>query len=258
MNPGLSTDEPEEKETSPSEPSNPYSEHIEPKEKRAERRRKVSDPTPEVVWKTIENGTRNEGELEDRAAEYLPGKDVLVINGDFGVHRFAFPTPEIKRIRRPSERKAIQYYVNREYKFTLIEATMKTKLLNDNPNWSRSEIEEKSLSPEGLTAAVMSSYHLHYMLHQNIGRWLSAVERGGDDLKKKKKIALQSKLQFRWSSKIAFVAQGTIPSPSMASGQQFVKSWPNYFPNECVSSPSLRKHRDQLYSSRISALVNVL
>ena len=55
---------------------------------------------------------------------------------------------------------------------------MRTKLLNDNPNWSRAEVENKCLSPEGLTEVVMSNYHLHYMLHQNIGRWLSAVDKG--------------------------------------------------------------------------------
>ena len=133
--------------------------------------------------------------MEDRAAEYLPGKDVLVINGDFrGYTDLLSQLQKLKGSGDQAREKAIQYYVNREYKFTLIEATMKTKLLNDNPNWSRSEIEEKSLSPEGLTAAVMSSYHLHYMLHQNIGRWLSAVERGGDDLGKKEKDSTSIKI----------------------------------------------------------------
>jgi hypothetical protein len=159
-------------------PSNPYSDYIEPKEKKAERR-EVSDPTPDVIWKTIENGTRNDGELEDRAAEYLPGKDVLIINGDFRIYSDLLDQLKSEKGGGdPAREKAIEYYVMREYKFTLLEATMRTKLLNDNPHWSRPEIEDKCLSPEGLTESVMSNYHLHYMLHQNIGRWLSAVERG--------------------------------------------------------------------------------
>ena len=159
-------------------PSNPYSDYIEPKEKKAERR-EVSDPTPDVIWKTIENGTRNDGELEDRAAEYLPGKDVLIINGDFRIYSDLLDQLKSEKgAGDPAREKAIEYYVMREYKFTLLEATMRTKLLNDNPHWSRPEIEDKCLSPEGLTESVMSNYHLHYMLHQNIGRWLSAVERG--------------------------------------------------------------------------------
>ena len=182
---GRSGDEPEDKETSPSKPSNPYSDYIEPKDRRAERK-EISDPTPEVVWKTIEDGTRIEGELEDRAGEYIPGKDVLIINGDFrGYRDLLNQIQKSKSSGDEARKKAIQRYVVREYKFTLIEATMKTKLLNDNPNWSRSEIEDKGLSPEGLTAAVMSSYHLHYMLHQNIGRWLSSVERPDDNFGKK-------------------------------------------------------------------------
>lgn len=161
-----------------STPSNPYSDYIEPKEKKAERR-EVSDPTPDVIWKTTENGTRNDGELEDRAAEYLPSKDVLIINGDFRIYSDLLDQLKSEKGAGDLAReKAIEYYVMREYKFTLLEATMRTKLLNDNPHWSRPEIEDKCLSPEGLTESVMSNYHLHYMLHQNIGRWLSAVERG--------------------------------------------------------------------------------
>lgn len=161
-----------------STPSNPYSDYIEPKEKKAERR-EVSDPTPDVIWKTTENGTRNEGELEDRAAEYVAAKDVLIINGDFRIYSDLLDQLKSEKgAGNLAREKAIEYYVMREYKFTLLEATMRTKLLNDNPHWSRPEIEDKCLSPEGLTESVMSNYHLHYMLHQNIGRWLSAVERG--------------------------------------------------------------------------------
>lgn len=174
---GNASEEPETKDSQPSEPSNSYSDFIEPKENRAERK-EVSDPTPEVVWKTIENGSRNEGELEDRAAEYVAGKDILIINGDFrGYTDLRDQLIKEKGAGDVSREKSIEYFTSREYIFTLIEATMRTKLLNDNPNWSRSQIEDKCLSPEGLTEAVMSSYHLHYMLHQNIGRWISSVKR---------------------------------------------------------------------------------
>ena len=175
---GEVNDEGEIKETELSEPRNPYSDYIEPKEKRAERK-EVKDPFPTCIWKTLEEGTRQEGELEDRAAEYLPGNDVLNINGDFRVYKDLLSRLQAEKGGGPlSRERSIEYYVRREYKFCLMEATMRTKLLNDNPNWSRAEVETKCLSPEGLTEVVMSNYHLHYMLHQNIGRWLSAVDRG--------------------------------------------------------------------------------
>ena len=175
---GQPGDEGEIIDTEPSEPRNPYSDYIEPKEKRAERK-EVKDPFPTPIWKTIEDGTRQEGELEDRAAEYLPGNDVLNINGDFRVYKDLLTRLQTEKGGGdPSRERSIEYYVRREYKFCLMEATMRTKLLNDNPNWSRAEVENKCLSPEGLTEVVMSNYHLHYMLHQNIGRWLSAVDKG--------------------------------------------------------------------------------
>ena len=78
----------------------------------------------------------------------------------------------------PDRTMSRKYFVKKEYTFSLLEATMRTKLLNDNPNWSRKDIEEKCLSPEGLTESVMSNYHLHFMLHQNMGRWISSIEKG--------------------------------------------------------------------------------
>ena len=175
---GDNKDEIEMTVVEPSEPRNPYSDYIEPKERRAERK-EVKDPFPTAVWKTLDNGTRQEGELEDRAAEYLPGNDVLNINGDFRVFKDLLTRLQTEKgANDPSRMRSIEYYVKKEYMFSLLEATMRTKLLNDNPNWSRKEVEDKCLSPEGLTEVVMSNYHLHYMLHQNIGRWLSAIDRG--------------------------------------------------------------------------------
>jgi len=162
----------------PKEPRNRYSDYIEPKERRA-KRKEIKDPTPDVIWKTRQDATRMEGELEDRAAEYLPGNDVLNINGDFRVY-----TDLLEKMKHqkgagdPSRERAIETFVKKEYTFSLLEATMRTKLLNDNPNWSRKDIEEKCLSPEGLTESVMSNYHLHFMLHQNMGRWISSIEKG--------------------------------------------------------------------------------
>ena len=104
---------------------------------------------------------------------------MLNINGDFRVFEDLLDRLQSEKgADDPSRERAIEYYVKKEYIFSLVEATMRTKLLNDNPNWSRKEVEDKCLSPEGLTEVVMSNYHLHYMLHQNIGRWLSAIDRG--------------------------------------------------------------------------------
>ena len=175
---GETNGEAEIKETKLLTPRNPYSDYIEPKDKKA-KKKEVKDPFPAVIWKTRENGTRQEGELEDRAAEYLPGNNVLNINGDFRIFKdLCTRLQSEKGAGDISREKSIEYYVKKEYQFNLIEATMRTKLLNDNPHWSRAQVEEKCLSPEGLTEAVMSNYHLHYMLHSNIGRWLSSIDRG--------------------------------------------------------------------------------
>ena len=45
----------------------------------------VSGSEPECTWVSLEEGTRSEGDMEDRAAKYLPEQHLLLINGDFRV-----------------------------------------------------------------------------------------------------------------------------------------------------------------------------
>ncbi len=43
------------------------------------------DPFPEVQWVTVNNGTRDPKDMEDRAAKYLQDLNLLLINADFSV-----------------------------------------------------------------------------------------------------------------------------------------------------------------------------
>ena len=42
-----------------------------------------SSTDPEARWVTTTDGSRSAGDLEDRAARYLPDQNLLLINGDF-------------------------------------------------------------------------------------------------------------------------------------------------------------------------------
>ncbi|WP_304511233.1 hypothetical protein [Desulfopila sp. IMCC35008] len=46
-----------------------------------------SDPFPIVKWVSIEDGTRDENDIEDKAAKYLQDQNTLMINADFRVFK---------------------------------------------------------------------------------------------------------------------------------------------------------------------------
>ena len=189
-NPGQSyggnseTEGDEENTQADSKPRNPYSDYLKDNKKKANRVDK-KDPFPEVAWLTIDNGGREEGdELEDKAASFIPELNVININGDFrGYHDTVNRQDKQKGDGTLERRKSIERYVQREWRFVLLETVMRVLTeLKDNAQWSRSQIENNALTPVGLTTAVMSSFHLNFMLSLNMNKWLGAVDRGDLDI----------------------------------------------------------------------------
>lgn len=135
-----------------------------------------ADPFPEVLWVSAEDGTREPGFLEDRAAKFLPDQNLLQINGDFRVFR-----DMVERwCRRYSEvagaRNVVEDVVREWFAQSLIEAVVGVQTLEGARQWPVEDIG-KAISEEALTAVVMPRYHLDFSISRSLGSKLGSLKK---------------------------------------------------------------------------------
>ncbi|MYA96430.1 MAG: hypothetical protein F4X91_08500 [Nitrospinae bacterium] len=129
---------------------------------------------PEPKWITEQDGSRSAGDLDDRAARYIPEQNLLLINGDF--HCF---TDMIDRwVNRygqvPGSRQTIQEVVREWFEQQLIEAVMSALGLKQTGRWSSEELNEL-WDEAALTAAVLPRYHIDMSIRRMLGQKLGRV-----------------------------------------------------------------------------------
>jgi len=121
-----------------------------------------SDPFPEVRWISTTDGTRTEGDLEDRAARFRLEQNLLLINADFRV--FTDMVDWCCRERKCEGGVVVQETVKEVvqgwFQQTLTETVIGVQALQNSKQWSDKDIRD-ALSEEALTAAVMPRYHVH-------------------------------------------------------------------------------------------------
>lgn len=132
------------------------------------------DPFPETRWVTVANGGRVAGDMEDRAARYLAGQHLLLINGDFRVF-----TDMVERWvsdvgKPPGARTIVQDAVRGWFEQALVETVMGLQAMRGSSEWSAADVE-RALSEEGLTAAVMARYHVHVAVKREVGSKLGKL-----------------------------------------------------------------------------------
>ena len=132
--------------------------------------RKVAsdDTVPQVVWITVADGTREEGDLEDRAAKYLPEDNVIQANADFRwFQRILELLSQTYPLTEPAEvKRVVQFSIALQ----LAEAVIGIQNLKGSPEWAGDAAAADALTPESLTAVVMSqSANLTYMKRQVAG-----------------------------------------------------------------------------------------
>jgi len=131
----------------------------------------TADPFPVVNWVTTENGTRTPDDgMEDKAANFLPGQNTLLINADFRVFKdmIARLSKERDVGRGPALWDAVEEIVHQWFEQALIETVIGVQQLRGSKEWGPEEIE-KALSQEALTSAVMQRYHVHIACRREIG-----------------------------------------------------------------------------------------
>lgn len=131
------------------------------------------DPFPVVKWVSVTDGTREYGDIEDRAAKYLSDQNILLANADFRVFGdmvayFAKEFPEV-----PGIMDVARDSVRGWFEQALTETVMGVQGLINSKEWSQTDIDS-ALSEEALTAAVMQRYHIHFAVKRELGSKLGS------------------------------------------------------------------------------------
>ena len=127
-----------------------------------------SDPFPRVRWVRVSEGTREPGNIEDRAARYIPDQNLLLINGDFRAFSdmVAFFTNEFGEAA--GVKGLVEDAVCAWFEQALTEAVMGVNALRNSKEWSVSDID-RAISEEALTTAVMQRYHVVFAVRRQLG-----------------------------------------------------------------------------------------
>ena len=124
---------------------------------------------------SVKEGTRSNGDLEDRAARFLLDTNHLIINGDFRVF-----TDMIEKWNRDlSEGAAVNEIVTKAvrnwFQQALEETVIGIQALQKSKEWTDEDIL-KATSEEALTAAVMQRYHVYNSVKRELGSKLGKIQ----------------------------------------------------------------------------------
>ena len=138
------------------------------------------DVFPHVQWVSVKDGTRNPGDIEDRAARFILEQNVLQINADFRVFgdMIALWVREVGPKAGVAE--IVQDAVRNWFEQALIETVIGVQALKDSKEWSIDDVD-KALSEEALTAAVMQRYHVNNSVKRELGSKLGKLATGRDE-----------------------------------------------------------------------------
>jgi hypothetical protein len=127
---------------------------------------------PKTTWISVTEGTRENGDLEDRAARYNREENTIYINRDFRVFE-GLRSASSESYPHASEvdvKRSVEEWVSLQ----LTESVMGVLSLQGSPEWSDSSTIETALSPEALTAAVMPRYATYSLIKRQLGSVVGA------------------------------------------------------------------------------------
>ena len=133
------------------------------------------------MWISVEDGTREPGFLEDRAATYLPEQNLLQISRDFWV--FGGMVEHCNKVAagQLGAEPVVAATVRGWYEQALVETVIGVRALRHRKEWSDRDIE-KALSPEALTAAVMQRFHIVRCTTEELQRKLRVAPTPGGQM----------------------------------------------------------------------------
>lgn len=134
-----------------------------------------ADLFPNVRWISVEDGTREPGDIEDRAARYVSEQNALLINADFRVFIDMIEYWHRQFGRRAEVLSVVIDAVRSWFEQELVETVLGVKALEASKEWSSNDIKA-ALSEEALTAAVMPRYHVNNSIKRELGTKLGRLK----------------------------------------------------------------------------------
>lgn len=126
---------------------------------------------PRTDWVSVKDETREQGDIEDRAARYIHGEHRLLINGDFRVFTDMITYFGKQYSSLPSAENVISDVVREWFEQQLVEAVMGVRAIEGSRLWPIDSIG-MALSEEALTTAVMPRYHTWASVKRELARRL--------------------------------------------------------------------------------------
>jgi hypothetical protein len=129
---------------------------------------------PVVSWISAEDGSRSSGDLEDRAARYIPEANQLLINADFRAFTDMVDRWVSKYEISGSQSTVIRDTVREWFEQQLVETILSAWALRHTGKWSMVELPEL-WSESALTAAVLPRYHIDINIKRSLGQRLGKL-----------------------------------------------------------------------------------
>lgn len=129
---------------------------------------------PDTRWIVSEDGSRAPGDLDDRAARYLPDQNLLLINGDFRAFTDMVDRWSEKYSHVPGCRHAVEEVAREWFEQQLVETVMSALALKQGGKWSMQELAAL-WNETALTAAVLPRYHIDMSIKRVLGQRLGKI-----------------------------------------------------------------------------------
>ena len=134
-----------------------------------------SELFPETTWVSVEDGTREHGDMEDRAARYLIDRNTLLINADFRAFRDMVERWMNDWPASPGVARVVEDAVRGWFEQALVETVLGVLALKESKEWATQDIET-GLSEIALTSAVMQRYHINVAVKRELGSKLGKLK----------------------------------------------------------------------------------
>jgi hypothetical protein len=135
---------------------------------------------PQVHWVSVADGTREQGEMEDKAARYLEDQHILKINADFRVFTDMVEhwVREYAKERGtvPGVREIVRDAVHGWYEQALTETVIGLQALRGSKEWPTNALQD-AWSESALTAVVMQRYHPYNAIKRELGTKIASLKK---------------------------------------------------------------------------------
>ena len=131
------------------------------------------DPYPKAVWVSVKNGTREHGDMEDRAGKFLSEQNTLLLVLLVFLLGLVVYNDMISHFQKefadvPAILPVIEDTVHQWFEQALVETVMGVQTLMHSQQWSQTDIDS-ALSSEALTSSVMQRYHVLNAVKKALG-----------------------------------------------------------------------------------------